>query len=218
MRKLFAMILIAAPLFTLDTAALAKRPKVVVVTPAPVPAVVPPPVLPAPAPVVQVHQLPPPRVVVEQPVPPPATVAVVGAPVAAGYYGGTMQVQGVVVAPVAPVMQVSAEAYPPPQQVVVAGPPCNQMDDGSLQALTGAIQAESFSSGQLRVISDAAQGSCFSVAQVAAILPLLSFEDDKLKALQLLSHNIWDRQNAFRIYSLFTFEASKEKARHILSR
>ena len=78
-----------------------------------------------PAPVVHVNHLPPPRVVVEQPVPPPTTVAVIGAPITAGYYGGTMQVNGmptqVVVQPVAPVMQVSAEAYPPPQQVMVAG-------------------------------------------------------------------------------------------------
>lgn len=216
MRKLFTMILLAAPLFTLDTAALARKPKVVIVA---TPNATPPP------PVVQVSgRLPPPRVVVEQPMPPPPpAVAVVGAPVAAGYYG-SVQMQGVPTAQVVvqpmPVVQVSAEGYmqpPPPQQVVVA-PGCNQMDDSSLQALTEAIQAESFSSGQLRVIADAAQGSCFSVAQVAQILPLLSFEDDKLKALHSLARGIWDRQNAFRIYSLFTFDASKEKARQILSR
>ena len=87
-----------------------------------------------------------------------------------------------------------------------------------MSALVGAIQSESFSSGQLRVLGDAAQGHCFRVAQVAEVLPLFSFEEDKLKALEMMAAGLIDRQNSFRIYSLFTFEGSKERARRILAR
>lgn len=129
----------------------------------------------------------------------------------------TVTVQAV---PLYPVVRVTADGYgtPPPPPPPPPGPSCAYTGDSDLSSLIGAIQGESFSSSQLRVLADAAQGRCFLVAQVAEILPLFTFEDDRIKALQLLKPGIVDRQNAFRIYSLFTFEASKEQARHVMSR
>lgn len=150
---------------------------------------------------VTVHASPPAQTVTLQPVLPTQTVTV----------------QAV---PLYPVVQVTADGYgtPPPPPPPPPGPSCAYTSDSDLSSLIAAIQGESFSSSQLRVLADAAQGRCFLVAQVAEILPLFTFEDDRVKALQLLKPGIVDRQNAFRIYSLFTFEASKEQARHIMSR
>lgn len=229
-----------------DSAALAKKnPKPVVVTVQPAAAVVPPApppkvvaTLPPPAPVRSgvVVQGPVP-VVVAQPVPVhhgvqvgamtgTATVSVQAG--VAPVYGGGVQVQVGHPAPPAQVVVVQqgdpalieeqpvayGSAYPAPPP----GPGCAMMHGSRVSELAAAIQGESFSSGQLRVLGDFAQGSCFLVAHVERILPLFSFEEDKLKALQLMAPTLVDRQNAFRIYKLFTFDASKDQARQILAR
>lgn len=229
-----------------DGAALAKKnPKPVVVAVQPAAAVVPPApppkvvaTLPPPAPVRSgvVMQSPAP-VVVAQPVPVHhgvqvgATTATVSVQAGvAPVYGGGVQVQvGHPVPPThvvvvqqgdpalieeQPVAYGSAYPAPPPPP----GPGCAMMHGSRVSELAAAIQGESFSSGQLRVLGDFAQGSCFLVAHVERILPLFSFEEDKLKALQLMAPTLVDRQNAFRIYKLFTFDASKDQARQILAR
>lgn len=231
MRTFFLMFVVAAPLLSLEPLALAKKPKpVVVVAPPPVvvappPAVVAPPVVVAPPLVRPQHQVvhvapppPPPQPVYVQPVPPVHTVQVQTVPIQVA--PPVVTVQAVPMMPGVEVVEGGyapgyAAAPPPPPPSF--GPPC-LMHQGGMSALVGAIQGESFSSGQLRVLADAAQGHCFRVTQVAEVLPLFSFEDDKLKALEMMASGLVDRQNAFRIYSLFTFESSKDRARRILSR
>ena len=125
--------------------------------------------------------------------------------------------------PVAVQFQVSADSSyiasgPLPLAVVQEGPSCAYRGDGDMQAGLSGNKSESFSSNQLRVLGEAAQGTCFTVAQVEQTLPLFSFEADQLKALQLMAPRILDRQNNFRIYGLFTFESGKQQARRILAR
>ena len=71
--------------------------------------------------------------------------------------------------------------------------------------------------GRITVRSEPGHGTCFTVAQVEQVIPLFSFEADQLKALQIMAPRLVDRQNAFRIYGLFTFESGKQQARRILS-
>jgi hypothetical protein len=149
-------------------------------------------------------------------------VQLLGAPAAqvnvqapAGLDGPPVQV--VDVQPVHPVYPVHPHPVAP-LPMADAAPGCALMHQSELRSVIGAIQGESFSEGQLRVLGDAAQGRCFLVSHVEAILPLFSFENDKLKALEMLSAALLDRQNGFRIYALFTFEQSKADARRILSR
>lgn len=125
--------------------------------------------------------------------------------------------------PVGVQFQVSADSTyvasgPEPVAVVQAAPSCAYREEGDMQAVLAAIRNESFSSDQLRVLGEAAHGSCFTVAQVEQTLPLFSFEADQLKALQIMAPRILDRQNNFRIYGLFTFESGKQQARRILAR
>ncbi len=213
MHKLSKTILLAASLFTLAGPAQAQKPRkptatpVFPVAPAAVPAarvaVVPPaPVITASAPAVRVVAQPP-------------TIAVVPAPQVAVYAPAPP--------PVAVQFQVSADSSyiasgPLPLAVVQEAPSCAYREDGDMQAVLSAIKRESFSSNQLRVLGEAAQGTCFTVAQVEQTLPLFSFEADQLKALQLMAPRILDRQNNFRIYGLFTFESGKQQARRILAR
>ena len=57
-----------------------------------------------------------------------------------------------------------------------------------------------------------------AVSHIERVLPLFSFSQDKLRALEIMAPRIVDRQNAFKIYNLFTFSNDKEKARRILGR
>lgn len=212
MRTFIKMILLAAPLFALAQTAHGQKPrKSAIVVTAPVP----PPVVATPA---RVAVVPPPaRVAVVPPpvfVPAPPPVVAVEAPVP--------QVTYTVVPPVAAVqVQVTDNSYaavsPPVPAAYQAAPSCALRDEGDLQAVIGAIKNESFSSDQLRVLGEAAHGTCFTVAQVEQVIPLFSFEADQLKALQIMALRLVDRQNAFRIYGLFTFESGKQQARRILS-
>jgi hypothetical protein len=101
---------------------------------------------------------------------------------------------------------------PPPPR-----PERQPIDDGTLQSLVAQINGEAFSQGKLTVLQQAAGTNWFLVAQVRTLLPLFSFDEDKLKALETLSRRLLDRNNAFQIYELFSFSSSKEKAREILS-
>jgi hypothetical protein len=114
-----------------------------------------------------------------------------------------------------------APAPPPPapDPVVVAEPaPAapQVISEADLSRLIARIEAESFSSGKLRVLDDAADYAWLTSAQTVRILGLFSFSSDQLKALELIVRNIVDPENAFEIYGAFTFDSDKEKARQIL--
>ena len=87
-----------------------------------------------------------------------------------------------------------------------------------LSSLITSIRAEGFSENKLRVLTAAAPLSYFLVEQVAELLPLFGFVEERLKALAALQPQILDRRNAFRLYRLFPFSSEKDSARRILER
>lgn len=99
-----------------------------------------------------------------------------------------------------------------------APPPPGPMDDGRFAALLQAIQAEAFSEGKIRVIQEGARSDYFLVAQLRRIIEGLTFSPDKIKAVELIAPRLLDRNNAFTLYSVFTFDSEKEQARRILER
>jgi hypothetical protein len=107
-------------------------------------------------------------------------------------------------------MVVNQPPPPPPMR----GP--RPIDDGSLQALIQAINAEGFSDGKTRVIAQAARSHYFLVGQLKRIVEQLAFSADKVGAVQMIAPRLLDRQNAFQIYDAFTFSADKERVRQIL--
>ena len=105
---------------------------------------------------------------------------------------------------------------PPPPRLPPPPPPV--IDEGTFQGLLGAINAESFSSGKQRVIGEAAQRSFFLVSHVAQVVNVLSFSNDKVRAVELLWPHVVDKQNAFHLYEAFTFENDKRRVRAIIER
>ena len=82
--------------------------------------------------------------------------------------------------------------------------------------LVASVNAQSFSSGKTSVISTAASANYFTCAQVAGLLRVLSFSNDRTSALRVLSPRIVDRSNAHLIYGALTFSSEKEEAARIL--
>lgn len=92
------------------------------------------------------------------------------------------------------------------------------MDEGAFGALAAAVKGEGFSEGQLGVVRQAATRNFFTVAQVKALIDLVSFSATKLGVLEAAAPRIVDPENAFAIHGAFTFSADKEQAREILRR
>lgn len=108
---------------------------------------------------------------------------------------------------------------PPPPPPPVAPPPVvRPIDEGSLVQLIQAIQGATFRENMLEVLTQAVGYHRFVVDQVARILPLYTFEDDRLTALERLQPRILDPQNGFKLTALFTFSSSKQRANEILMR
>ncbi|MFZ5438381.1 MAG: DUF4476 domain-containing protein [Myxococcota bacterium] len=107
-----------------------------------------------------------------------------------------------------------------PQQVVVvqqaAPPPPVAMSMVDFPALVAAVKEESFSDGKLSVVQTAEGG--MTVEQLGQLVDLFSFGGDKVKVVELCRDRLVDRQNAFKLYSHFTFDADKQKVKALLGK
>jgi len=78
------------------------------------------------------------------------------------------------------------------------------------------IEEESFSAGKLRVLEDAMSARGVCVDHAARLMKSFDFEADKIAALKLMAPRLTDRQNKFKIYKAFDFDASRDEAKKIL--
>lgn len=120
--------------------------------------------------------------------------------------------------PPPPPGQVFVPVPGPVQVVVVPGHAAPvAMDAASFASLVASVQKESFSDGKLKVIQLAATAGYFSSAQVGALVDLLTFSADKVRAVELTRGHIVDRQNAHTILSHFTFSSDKDAVTKLLA-
>lgn len=82
----------------------------------------------------------------------------------------------------------------------------------SIDSLMRSINEASFSDDKLNVILSVS-GQSLTCAQVAQILNALSFDQDKMKAVQYLKKGVTDPQNSIIIEEQFNFSSEKEKIR-----
>lgn len=90
------------------------------------------------------------------------------------------------------------------------------MDRSSLTGLKRRIEAAHFSDEKLSTIRTAASNATFTAAQVAELMDLFNYSEEKLKALQVLRTRIEDPANAFVIVERFTFSGDKSQAASLL--
>lgn len=90
------------------------------------------------------------------------------------------------------------------------------MDDASFRKLVERLNQEEFSEDKLKILEVAASHNYFYVYQVCKVLEGFTDGEDRLKALRLLWPVVVDRENGFKILSLFEFEDEKSQAEKIL--
>jgi hypothetical protein len=106
------------------------------------------------------------------------------------------------------------------QQPPPPPPPATPLpvDEETLANAIAHIGNESFEEDKLRIVRDLASSQYFLVAQVEKILPAFSFENTKVKIVEILAPRILDRQNAYRLYGSFTFSSNKAAVEKLLAR
>ena len=92
------------------------------------------------------------------------------------------------------------------------------MRDKDFEMMAGIVKNTSFDDKKIDVIRVACIGSYFSSRQCAQLLSLLSFDNNKMKALEVIAPRLVDMENADKIIKEFSFSSSKEKAVSILKR
>src|SRR5262249_43582320 len=107
---------------------------------------------------------------------------------------------------------------PPPPPAPPPPPVVRPIDEGSLVQLIDTIKGATFRENMLQVLGQAVGYHHFVVDQVARILPLYTFEDDRLTALERLQPRILALQNGYKLTALFTFSSSKQRANELLMR
>lgn len=70
---------------------------------------------------------------------------------------------------------------------------------------------ESFSDGKFAVVEHALHQNCMTVEQVISLSEVFTFEDDKIKFVEMAYEATYDIDNYFNIRTIFTFSASKEE-------
>jgi len=90
------------------------------------------------------------------------------------------------------------------------------MRDKDFEMMVDIVKNTSFNDKKIDVIRVACIGSYFSSRQCAQLLSLLSFDDDKVKALEVIAPRMVDMENADKIIKKFSFSSSKDKAVSIL--
>ena len=114
------------------------------------------------------------------------------------------------IAPQAPTGIVEGVAVPTaPQQSVQNTQPAVAVD---INALLQALEDASFSEDKLSVILGVS-GQAFTCAQAAQVLSTLSFDKDKMKAMEYLKKGITDPENYNIIEQQFSFSSDQEKIR-----
>jgi hypothetical protein len=83
-------------------------------------------------------------------------------------------------------------------------------------ALVEAVKAESFGDAKLDVVRTSEGG--LTVEQVGQLVDLFSFAEEQVQVVEITHQRIVDRQNVFKLYGHFTFDADKKKVKAILGK
>ena len=90
------------------------------------------------------------------------------------------------------------------------------MDKSDFKLLRSLLKEESFDNGRIKMIRVACIGNYFTSSQCADMLSLLSFDSNKLQALEYIAPRIIDKRECDVILREFSFISNREKAEELL--
>lgn len=102
-------------------------------------------------------------------------------------------------------------------------PPSNRrqiraIGDAEFNSLHRLVKSKPFKDDQIALIRDASVNNGFTCRQTKQLMDVFSFDDDKLKVIELLSNNISDKENSYQLIESLSFSSNKDKARGLLQR
>lgn len=92
------------------------------------------------------------------------------------------------------------------------------MNDKDFNFLYKTIKKKSFEKDKLELISIGVLDNQFNCKQCAKIMSLFSFDDEKLKAFNLMIDHIADWENPYMILDSFKFDSNRQKATDMLGK
>ena len=92
------------------------------------------------------------------------------------------------------------------------------MTEEQFRRLLETLKDESFSDTKLDILKEAARYNWFTSEQVARILEVFDFDEDRLKAAKMLYPRVVDKENFYIVYSRFEFSSTKEELRRWIER
>ncbi len=91
------------------------------------------------------------------------------------------------------------------------------MRDKDFSMMYDIVKKTSFDDRKIDIIRVACIGSRFDSKQCARLLSLLSFDDNKLKALEVIAPRLTEMENFDKILKEFSFASNKDEAVKILA-
>ncbi len=85
----------------------------------------------------------------------------------------------------------------------------NQLSSSSYYSLKSLLQKESFDQNKLSLIKDALRDNLVSIDQAKELASKFSFESSKLEYAKYVYTRLTDKSDAFMLYDIFSFSASK---------
>ncbi len=82
------------------------------------------------------------------------------------------------------------------------------MSEGNFEALMNSINAQTFEDAKLKVAQQAISSNCVYAEQVKRLLPLFTFENNKLTLAKFSYGYTVDKQNYFKLNDAFTYSSS----------
>ena len=86
----------------------------------------------------------------------------------------------------------------------------------SFEEFLSVVERQTWDKDKIRYIQDAARYNSFTVAQVARLLKLFTWDKEKLQVLEAVALRIRDGYNAYRLIDHFDFDSAQQQARRIL--
>ncbi len=81
------------------------------------------------------------------------------------------------------------------------------MEEAAFSEALSSVRKASFAKDKLAVIEMVAKENWFLVSHVSRVIAELSLDRDKLRAIDLMTPHIIDRQNRFKLYDEFSFSS-----------
>lgn len=94
-------------------------------------------------------------------------------------------------------------------------PNLRAMNDRDFQQFYNDVKRKPFKDDQLKLLATGAMHNLFTSQQCVRLMSIYTFDDDKLKVVEIIAPGIVDRENYMSVMNSFSFQSSRDKAKSL---